>query len=81
MPIYKTILILPDEASVFPFQEAVEDYALGTAAFEWEGGPSWSLEFYTEGMPPMVDLGDGHRVACPYHDEPSVLDAARQVAS
>ena len=54
--VYKTILILPDEASVVPFQLAVEDYSLGTAAFEWEGGPSWSLEFYTEGMPPMVDL-------------------------
>ena len=33
-----------------------------------------------QGLPPMVDLGDGHRVACPYHDEPSVLDAARQMA-
>lgn len=52
MPIYKTILILPDEASVTPFQAAVEDYCLGTAAFEWEGGPRWSLEFYTDGMPP-----------------------------
>ena len=33
-----------------------------------------------DGLPPMLDLGDGHRVACPYHDEPSVLDAARQMA-
>ncbi|MDF1747462.1 MAG: 50S ribosomal protein L11 methyltransferase [Alphaproteobacteria bacterium] len=56
MPIYKTILILPNEASVPPFQDAVEDYSLGTAAFEWEGGPNWSLEFYTDGLPQMVDL-------------------------
>lgn len=66
MPIYKTILILPDEASVFPFQEAVEDYALGTAAFEWEGGPNWSLEFYTDGLSPMADL------------QPRLLAAAQQ---
>ncbi|WP_432254684.1 oligopeptide/dipeptide ABC transporter ATP-binding protein [Limimaricola sp. AA108-03] len=33
-----------------------------------------------EGLPPMLDLGDGHRVACPYHEEPSVLDSARQMA-
>ncbi len=56
MPIYKTTLILPDEASVEPFQRAVEDHVLGTAAFEWEGGPRWSLEFYTDGMPPLRDL-------------------------
>lgn len=39
-----------------PFQDAVEPYSLGTAAFEWEGGPNWSLEFYTDGMPPMTEL-------------------------
>ncbi len=56
MPVYKTILILPGEAAVPPFQDAVEPYCLGTAAFEWEGGPNWSLEFYTDGLPPMADL-------------------------
>lgn len=56
MPVYKTILILPGEDVVPPFQDAVEPYSLGTAAFEWEGGPNWSLEFYTDGMPPMIDL-------------------------
>jgi len=49
--VFKTTLILPSEASVEPFQTAVEAYALGTAAFEWEGGPRWSLEFYTDGPP------------------------------
>lgn len=56
MPVYKTILILPDEGACVPFQAAVEDYVLGTAAFEWEGGPRWSLEFYTDGIPPMGEL-------------------------
>lgn len=56
MPLYKTTLILPDEASVAPFQRAVDPVALGAAAFEWEGGPRWSLEFYTDGPPPMTDL-------------------------
>lgn len=63
MPVFKTLLILPDEASVAPFQAAVEDRALGTAAFEFEGGPRWSLEFYTDGPPPFVALDPGLKQA------------------
>ncbi len=29
-----------------------------------------------DGLPAMLDLGRGHHVACPYHDEPSILDSA-----
>lgn len=49
--VHKSTLILPDEASVEPFAVALEGYVLGQAAFEFEGGPRWSLEFYSEGVP------------------------------
>lgn len=54
--IHKTTLILPDEVSVAPFADAIDGYVLGQAAFEFEGGPRWTLEFYTEGMPDAVSL-------------------------
>ncbi|MEQ8442247.1 MAG: 50S ribosomal protein L11 methyltransferase [Alphaproteobacteria bacterium] len=61
--VFKTILILPSEDAVDPFQAAVEPYSLGTAAFEWEGGPRWSLEFYTDGPPDRVALADRFALA------------------
>jgi ribosomal protein L11 methyltransferase len=56
MPMHKTTLILPGEAAVAPFQRAVEDHCLGAAAFEFEGGPRWTLEFYTDGLPNRAAL-------------------------
>ncbi len=54
--IHKTTLILPDEASVVPFADALEGMVLGQAAFEFDGGPRWSLEYYTEGLPDAAAL-------------------------
>lgn len=56
MPMFKTILILPGEFAVDSFQRAVEAYCLGAAAFEFEGGPRWTLEFYTQGPPDRAAL-------------------------
>lgn len=55
-PIFKTTLILPEETAVEPFQNALEDLFLGSAAFEWQGGPKWTLELYGIDAPPAKIL-------------------------
>lgn len=57
--IFKTTLILPGEAAVADFQDALEDLFLGAAAFEWDGGPKWSLELYCAEAPPARLLAQG----------------------
>ncbi|MEQ8603543.1 MAG: 50S ribosomal protein L11 methyltransferase [Marivibrio sp.] len=61
--VWKTELLLPDEATADAFGAAVDGFVLGQATFEAPDGAGagpakrWSLEFYTDGMPDWGVLG------------------------